>query len=273
MIAAFDADIICYRAALSAVQTVDFEDGEDPSTFVDIDRATDAVEEIIAEWSEALPAHREKLMCFSDTNNFRKVIFPEYKANRKDKPKPQGFGDVINYVKANYPHLTHKWLEADDVIGVLMTDPEKDVIGVSIDKDFATIPGRWYDPMSFEGVVTTSIEDADRAHMIQTMVGDTTDNYKGIPGIGPKKAEKILDTWTSGLWDTTPENLRCSKSESFRRAMSLAYRDAGLTFEDCLTQARMAFILRHDYFDDMTGELMLWNSDYPVKFNPANFPQ
>ena len=51
------------------------------------------------------------------------------------------------------------------------------------------IPGKLYD---FKETVTISPEEGARWHLIQTMAGDNTDGYSGVPGIGIKKAEKNL---------------------------------------------------------------------------------
>jgi DNA polymerase-1 len=41
-------------------------------------------------------------------------------------------------------------------------------------------------------IYNVSLEEADRFFWTQLLVGDTTDNIKGVPGIGPKKAEALL---------------------------------------------------------------------------------
>ncbi|NIW82658.1 MAG: phage exonuclease, partial [Thermoplasmata archaeon] len=58
---------------------------------------------------------------------------------------------------------------------------------VSNDKDLMTIPGKLYRPMNDERLTITKVE-ADRFWMKQTLMGDKTDGYDGIPGVGPKTA-------------------------------------------------------------------------------------
>ena len=82
-------------------------------------------------------------------------------------------------------------LEADDVLGIIATMPENKgkVTVVSDDKDLKTVgPSRLYRPMTDE-LLEISEADADRYFLTQVLTGDVTDGYKGIPGIGPKKAE------------------------------------------------------------------------------------
>ena len=108
---------------------------------------------------------------------------------------------------------------------------------VSDDKDMKTISGRLYRPMSDE-LLEISAEDADRYFLTQVLTGDTADGYKGVPGIGPKKAEAILGPRPH--WG----------------AVEKAYIDAGLTRDDAIQQARLARILR--WSDWHEGEPMLW---------------
>jgi DNA polymerase-1 len=83
-----------------------------------------------------------------------------------------------------------------------------------------------------------SEREADRNHMIQTLTGDRTDGYPGCPGIGPARAEKIVD----GGWDAVVD----------------AYVKAGLNEATALTQARLARILRKGDYVRKTGLVKLW---------------
>ena len=83
-------------------------------------------------------------------------------------------------------------------------------------------------------------EEANFNHLCQTLSGDRTDNYSGIPGCGPITAEKILkgnETWA---------------------AVSDAYKRAGLTEEDALANARCARICRDGDYTPKTGQVRLW---------------
>jgi DNA polymerase-1 len=101
-----------------------------------------------------------------------------------------------------------------------------------------TIPGKLYRQGE---LLDISLEDANRYHMMQTLTGDATDGYPGCPGVGPKTAEKLLagpeDTW----WGSVLQ----------------AYQKAGCTDDDALMNARMAYILRDENWQN--GEVKLWN--------------
>ncbi len=139
--------------------------------------------------------------------------------------------------------------EGDDVMGILATHPKliREKIIVSIDKDMETIPSddcRWgTDEASSRGSIRPI--EADYYHMLQTLTGDTTDGYKGCPGIGPKKAEAIL----AGTFED-PQN--CG-------LVVAAYEKAGLTEDDPIVQARMAASSAPSDYDFTKKEPILWN--------------
>ena len=133
----------------------------------------------------------------SGGNNFRYEIDASYKANRpKEDPRLR---EVCKQ------HLLDQWgaietdgYEADDAVGC---EQASDTMIAGIDKDLLMIPGRHYQwPIFRKGVIVReerlyniSVEDGWRRFFTQALVGDVSDNIKGIPQIGPKKAAKILE--------------------------------------------------------------------------------
>lgn len=181
----------------------------------------------------------DMVLTFSEGKCFRYDIDPTYKGNRAGTRKPMCFYEVRARLIADYKSVLLDGLEADDVMGILSTKPGPDAkIIVARDKDMKTIPGKLWDGSMFQ-VITE--KGADRWHMYQTLVGDAADGYKGCPGIGPKKAEKLLHE--GGHWDQV-----CG-----------AYRKAGLTEDHALTQARLARILRWSDWDSTNKRPILWN--------------
>ena len=132
-------------------------------------------------------------------------------------------------------------MEADGCIGILATIKGSNSIIVSGDKDFKTIPGRFYDFLRNEFYDITQ-EEADYWHLFQTLIGDTTDNYKGCPGCGAVSAKKLLDS-EGATWETIVE----------------AFEKKGLTESDALVQARVARILRASDYDFETKKPILWS--------------
>ena len=124
-------------------------------------------------------------------------------------------------------------LEADDVMGIMATEPHptEDRIIVSIDKDMRQIPAK----VSRDGETVENIPQrlADYWFMIQTLAGDSTDGYNGLPNVGVKTAEKMIQRYTNvpllDLW----------------KIVVGAYKAKGFTKKEALQQARVAHILRH----------------------------
>lgn len=176
-------------------------------------------------------------IAFSDKDNFRRKVDPGYKANRTGR-KPLAYRGVVAWVKKEFDTITHQSLEADDCLGLYSS---KDSIVVSWDKDMKQIPGTHYNLLTDE-VTEVSAEQGYRYFLTQVLTGDKVDGYAGLPGCGPVKAEQILTA--SCTWE----------------AVVAAYTKAGLTAEDAIRQARLAYILkdRKDW-NSKTGEIKLWN--------------
>lgn len=84
-----DGDILCYTAAASVEKPIDW--GNDFWTLhSDLSEAKSRVDIDIVEFVERLNGS-SYTVCFSDHANFRKRVYPDYKANRKDQRKPVCF--------------------------------------------------------------------------------------------------------------------------------------------------------------------------------------
>ena len=240
MLLALDTDILMYKAASAAEQEVDW--GDDIwSLQTDLKEAKQAFEVQITKITDRLGV-KDYVCCLSDhSNNFRKVVDPSYKSNRKGTRKPVGYVALCDWVEANFKTFRKPRMEADDCLGLISTKPgnEGKVIIVSDDKDLRTIPGKLYRPMADE-ILTITEADADKYFFTQVLTGDATDGYKGIPGVGPKKAEAILGARPH--WG----------------AVEQAYIKAGMTRDDAIQQARLARILRWSDWHEEIEEIRLW---------------
>jgi DNA polymerase-1 len=177
------------------------------------------------------------VLYFTGTNNFRKTVDPEYKGNRV-KRKPAGYKRLLNYAFETYTCKRIDCLEADDLLGLDCHQSVENFVLVSPDKDMKTIACRLFNG---EEEIEVTSEAADHQFHLQCLTGDVVDGYKGIPGIGPKSAEKILSQ------DGEPWNL-----------IVQAYEKAGLSEEDAIRNARLARILRPGEFDFENNEPILW---------------
>lgn len=122
--------------------------------------------------------------------NFRKEVYPEYKANRLKREKPQWLGECYRYLYKEWGAKAERTYEADDLLGIALTD-NPDAVLISYDKDLDQIPG-WHYNWRKRELYHVRREDGERFLAIQSAAGDATDNIPGIRGIGPKKAEAIV---------------------------------------------------------------------------------
>lgn len=113
-----------------------------------------------------------------------------YKGNRDPEHKPVHYQLIRDYlVNALGARVVHG-READDEVSILAR--RQPSIVATIDKDLDQVPGLHYD-YAKKVFYTVSEEDAERFFWIQTLAGDGTDNIPGCPGLGLKKAAKIID--------------------------------------------------------------------------------
>ena len=189
MIALIDQDLLCYRCAASA---------ENDDLGIAIYRIDELLDNILNK-TEAT-SYRAFL---TSSSNFRKQIYPEYKANRT-QPKPRHLRDLQVYSldKLNAEYAPDG-LEADDALAINQTE---DTVICSLDKDLLQVPGHhfsweingkgWSRPDTF--IEQTELEGL-RLFYKQCLKGDTSDNVKGIEGLGEKRATKILADCSSHL--------------------------------------------------------------------------
>ena len=188
----------------------------------------------------------EFVICLTDKDNFRKDVLPSYKSNRKETRKPMCLPAIREWLVKEHGAIIWPNLEADDVLGILATQPKREatdnVIVFSRDKDLKSIPCQ-YTKDGIE-VETITKQEADYNFLKQSLMGDMTDGYTGIKGVGEVKAKKIL----GDVSDFTLEEGISKVKE--------AYAKAGYDEHDMLQQINVARILRHGDYKE--GEIKLW---------------
>lgn len=232
-----DGDIVAYRTAAAAEQAINWGDGHWTlhAFEEDVTSAIDGFMEKLKEQSGAT----EVVTALSGTSNFRKEVADTYKLNRVDKRKPMALPTAREYLMNEYGGVIVPNIEADDTLGI-MGSADKDSVIWSEDKDLKTVPAKH---LTDEGIVEIGEEEANYWFLYQTLVGDSTDNYKGCPTIGDKKARAILDKDCS--W----------------KAVVAAFEKQGLSEMVALEQARLARILRDGEYDFETNEVRLWKPE------------
>jgi len=259
MLALIDADIIAMRMACKHEQHIDWGENEhsspddEPAYFKvkDTQAARRECDRFIAAICRAVKTPNYYL-CFTGENNFRKTAFPSYKHNRAGKDIPELRQELTDYLKSKHPCLCVYGLEADDLMGIEQTRRNKqneETIICTVDKDLDQIPGQHYN-WNRDELYTVSVGEGRRFFFRQTLSGDPTDGYSGCPGIGKVKAERILCDYTF----TSTADL-CS---AWERVVA-TYEAAGLTSQDALSNARMAYILQEHNYNHEQEAVWLWS--------------
>ena len=147
---------------------------------------------------------------------FRHDMFAAYKANSEEMP--EDIRKSIPYIREiikgyHIPILEKEGFEADDVIGTLAKTAEREgfqVFMVTPDKDYAQLvsenifmykPKRMGNEMEILGVerVCENFQIQNTLQVIDVLglMGDSSDNIPGCPGIGPKTAMKLVSVFGS----------------------------------------------------------------------------
>jgi hypothetical protein len=143
--------------------------------------------------------------CFlTGSNNFRYSIYPDYKGNRKDMPRPKHWAAVREYLCSEWSAQVTDGCEADDMMGVeQMAEPEGSII-CTIDKDLLMIPGHHYNFVTQKQRFVSPL-DGLRHFYYQLIMGDKTDNIFGYDGKARQKVPKFLEPVMARLFQTNHE--------------------------------------------------------------------
>ena len=153
-------------------------------------------------------------------SSYRKAIFPEYKANRKEKYAEQTpqeekefamfmaeFSDTLTLLKNKHPVFQFKGVEADDIAAYISMNLDKynfdECWMISSDRDwdllitdkvsrFSTVTRKEVTLNTWDEHYDFEVEDYIT---FKCLTGDKGDNVPGIPGIGPKRAVEIMNQY------------------------------------------------------------------------------
>ena len=146
----------------------------------------------------------DKILTFSGSKgNFRKLITPKYKANRKKQELPPLLNEMHQFVKDHYDSIWGYGVETDDMVArywkQISDDIGRDeVMIVSIDKDYKQFPCLMYNyHYKHKVILDISEEEAMYNFYEQCIVGDTADNVNYFKGKGKKFAEKHFKDCTT----------------------------------------------------------------------------
>lgn len=198
MIALIDCDLVCYRVAAACQEET-------------LEQALKQADLLINRLCDETQADSYKLF-LTGSDNFRYKYNPEYKANRKDVPKPPYLEPLREHLIVNYGAVLSSGCEADDLLGITQTECHKQDMAsviVSLDKDLLMIEGNHY---SWE--ISGPLKDGNRwtkaavrhyttpvqglRHFYgQLLLGDKSDNIFGFDGLArvkvPQKMQWMFD--------------------------------------------------------------------------------
>lgn len=262
-----DADTIAYAAALGAEYAEEvmpeafytpeeykeliehpFYSVEDNCVWhTDIEAAVQSSVERIKE-IQGITNTKEVELYFTEGKNFRYQVYDMYKANRKGTRYPSGLSLIKHRLMELYTGEICKEYEADDLVVMLKrTQPTKYIL-TAVDKDvLKSVPGKHFNYYRSEryGIEMKwqeiDIEDAYKFCYLQTLMGDSTDNIPGCPGIGPKKAETALKG--------------CDTPQDLWSAVVKAFKSKKLTEKEAIRDMRL--VNMHQLTIDK--EIALWN--------------
>lgn len=291
-----DGDVIAFISAAASQEFLKDDFGY-IRPFAYTIRGEAILENMLWALKDGLKGDEMQIILSCPESNWRRSVDPTYKTNRVGE-RPLLLDHLKQYLRDKYGAVHWAGLEADDVLGIMMTAPRScgcerggqclsqslcsedgiKLVCVGRDKDFKSIPGLHHaikqdiGPRGEMLIREVSQWEADRFHMIQALSGDATDGFAGCPGIGMKRAAEIIDNPTRLVPQPGVKTRGVNKGEEVVRWMAEPtrdywacivshYRKAGLTEQDALVTARLARILRHGEYNPETEELRLWTPD------------
>jgi len=180
--------------------------------------------------SEEKPTHLAVVFDLSE-HTFRTEMYPDYKAHRPDPPddlRPQ-FPLIRHAVQAfDLPCLEQKGFEADDLIATYVRQASEagaTATIVSSDKDLMQLVSDrvvMFDTMKDRKIGRTEVIEKfgvppEKVIEVQALIGDSTDNVPGVPGIGVKTAAQLIGEY--GDLETLLKRAAEIKQEKRRQAL------------------------------------------------------
>lgn len=184
-----DADIIIYRCGFASKE-------HEP-----LSHTLQSAKTVLEAIYDTFPAATDRKVYLTGRGNFRDKLatIKVYKGNRDPLHRPEYYDELREYITEFHKAIVVDGMEADDALGLEQwKNKDRSTCIVSIDKDLLCIPGWHFNWV--KGIMHyQTLAEANKMFWMQVITGDTTDNIQGIPGVGPKGAEKIM-AGTDGTW-------------------------------------------------------------------------
>jgi DNA polymerase-1 len=197
---------------------------------------------LLRDMKDDKPTHLAVVFDLSE-HTFRTDMYPDYKAHRPDPPddlRPQ-FPLIREAVHAfDLPCLEQRGFEADDLIATYVRQASEAGATstiVSSDKDLMQLVTDrviMYDTMKDKRIGRAEVIEKfgvppDKVIEVQALIGDSTDNVPGVPGVGPKAAAVLISELGSldEIFNSKPETLDERLTERLSQLQSEIDKIAG----------------------------------------------
>ena len=213
-----DGDMLVYRVGFAC---------DEESEKVAIQTMANYISELISDLSEHYDNHK---LYLTGSSNFRNevAVSQPYKGGRPSR-KPVHKDLLREYMLDAWKAELSDNMEADDCIAIKSTELEHKSIICSLDKDFLQIPTKIY---GYTKKIMKEVDERSATEWLyrQALMGDRVDNIAGVNGIGPKKAEKALEDWTT-------------ERDLYERCLKL-YEDNELNADRLYESLQLLYLLR-----------------------------
>jgi len=210
----------------------------------DVSHALHNIKTMVKGIEDFFPNVTEHTHYLTGSVNYRDEVatIAPYKGNRDSSNKPYHLPACREFLGTKYGAVIVEGYEADDACSMAQRN---DTCIVSIDKDLNTVPG-WHFNWVKQELYYVTIEEAEYFFWQQMIQGDTTDNIKGVPRYGEKKAKKVLDeALANGV------SLACAVGHLYADA----YANPESAFEENARLLWMSLEFPNDWSWDLIGDV------------------
>lgn len=185
------------------------------------------------------------LACFDTCRhtNIRREADPEYKANRRKSP--EGLHEQFSLVKKlcdtlRIQKIFKEGYEADDLIASICKSAKDECVVVTYDKDMLQLLKfphvKIYNPQQKSMLDDSYVREkygisADHFDVYLALVGDPSDNVKGVRNVGPKRASKLINN-TGGDIDAMCACLMIEKEYLLSQLTLVQFLECVVEFSD-----------------------------------------
>lgn len=182
---------------------------------------------------EKLALEFERVTGHKPKPNFRYAVANDLKHSYKhNRPKEslEGASHVLSVIATEFNSRLHDEWEADDAVVAITREFSDNVLLCAIDKDVVNqVEGIHFNYRKLEPIVTDAKTVIHYPYW-QALTGDPGDGYNGVPGVGAKKADAIIDAIT---FDDRYE-------EKLWRAVAGQYKIKGMDYKEAIATMRLA---------------------------------